>query len=80
MKNEFIIIKQAVNSLTLTRHMVVGKSDVEDVDSGFMGAVVDGVLAVVRLVTLDVRSVRAFDGYAETAIACITVSHHCKNS
>ena len=56
--------------------MVISKSDVEDVDAGLVGAVVDGVLAVVHLVAVDVGAMRTLDGDAQTAIACITVSHN----
>ena len=56
--------------------MVISKSDVEDVDAGFVRAVVDGVLAVVHLVAVDVGAMRTLDGDAQTAIACITVSHN----
>ena len=56
--------------------MVISKSDVEDVDAGLVRAVVDGVLAVVHLIAVDVGAMRTLDGDAQTAIACITVSHN----
>lgn len=53
----------------LTWNVFISKSDVENIDAGLVGAVVDGVLPVFGFVTFNVRPVRALEDHAETTVS-----------